>query len=105
MARNSSFSDLPDGPRPKRRALARLSHALSESVAVIPQTGAGAPADLGARFSSVLSGLDGRTVGTDALFESLKLEVLDWAFDQGLDARLIDADEQPVAAGDGKEEA
>ncbi len=72
---------------------------------MIPQTGAGAPADLGARFSSVLAGLDGRTVGADALFESLKLEVLDWAFDQGIEARLINADERPVTAGDGKEEA
>jgi hypothetical protein len=65
-------------------------------VAVVSATGVSAPAELGARFSSVLSKLEGRSVSTDALFEALKLEALDWGIDMGIEARLIDTDQQRV---------
>ena len=67
---------------------------------MVPATGVGAPADLGARFSSVLSKLDGRSVSADALFEALKLEALDWGFDRGIETKLIDAKEEPLMAED-----
>lgn len=60
---------------------------------------------LGARFASVLSGLRGREVGVDALFETLKLEALDWGFDQGIEAQVVDTEDRPVPAVDGREEA
>lgn len=92
-------------PRSKRRVLSRISQNLTESVAVIPSQGVSAPADLAARFSSVLADAQGRTLSADALFDTLKLEALDWGFDHDVETRLIDTDEQPVTAGDGKEEA
>ncbi|WP_299640661.1 hypothetical protein [Devosia sp.] len=61
-----------------------------------------APDDLGARFSSVLSKLEGRSVSADALFDALKLEALDWGFDTGVETRLIDMDEKPMTADEGK---
>jgi hypothetical protein len=70
-----------------------------ESVAVVPATAVDAPSNLGARFSSVLSKLDGRTVGADALFETLMLETLDWGIDQGVEIELLDAEQKPVTAG------
>ncbi|WP_421760163.1 hypothetical protein [Devosia sp.] len=57
-----------------------------------------APADLTGRFASVLNGLNNREVGADALFETLKLEALDWGMDQGIDAKIVDTQEQPVTA-------
>jgi hypothetical protein len=71
-----------------------------ESVAVVPATAVDAPSDLGARFSSVLAKLDGRRVSADALFETLKLEALDWGIDHDVETKLVDADEKPVTAGD-----
>jgi hypothetical protein len=68
-------------------------------VAVVSATAVDAPADLGARFSSVLARLDGRNVGADALFETLKLEALDWGIDNDVETRLVDTDEKPVTAG------
>jgi hypothetical protein len=67
-------------------------------VAVVSATGVDAPADLGARFSSVLAKLDGRKVSADALFETLKLEALDWGIDNEVETRLIDTRQEPVAA-------
>jgi len=69
-------------------------------VAVVSATAVDAPADLGARFSSVLGKLDGRSVGTDALFETLKLEALDWGLDHGVETEMLDAEQKPVIAGD-----
>ncbi|MDC9824261.1 hypothetical protein PRN20_10980 [Devosia sp. ZB163] len=65
---------------------------------MVPVTAVEAPADLGARFSSVLSKLDGRSVSTDALFDTLKLETLDWGMDHGVKATDLDAEDTPVAA-------
>jgi hypothetical protein len=96
---------MPHKPRSKRRVLSRLSHRLHESVAVIPPEGVDAPADLAARFSSVLADAQGRRLSADALFDTLKLEALDWGFDNGIETTLIDTAEVPVAADDGKEEA
>ena len=96
---------MPHKPRSKRRVLRRLSHGLEEGVAVIPREGAGAPAGLAARFSSVLADAQGRNVSADALFGTLKLEALDWGFDTSVETTLIDTTEMPVAADDGKEEA
>lgn len=56
---------------------------------MIPTEGGDASTDLQKRFQSVLKGLAGRAVGTDALFEVLKLEVLDWRLDHGVDARAL----------------
>jgi hypothetical protein len=71
-----------------------------ESVAVVSATAVDAPADLGARFSSVLGKLDGRKVSADALFETLKLEALDWGIDHGVETELLDTEQKPVIAGD-----
>ncbi len=65
---------------------------------MVSATGVDAPSDLGARFSSVLARLDGRNVGADALFETLKLEALDWGIDHDVETRLLDTDEKPVTA-------
>ena len=105
LARKASFKAAPHKPRSKRLALSRLSHTLNESVAVIPSKGVSAPADLAARLSSVFDDAKGRSVGADALFDALKLEVLDWGFDHGIEAKLIDTAEVPVAVNDGTEEA
>jgi hypothetical protein len=72
---------------------------------VNPSQGVSATADLAARFSSVLADAQGRTLSADALFDTLKLEALDWGFDHEVETRLIDTREAPVAAHDGKEEA
>lgn len=69
-------------------------------MAVVSATGVDAPADLGARFSSVLAKLDGRKVGADALFETLRLEALDWGLDNDVGTTLVEMDEKPVTAGD-----
>ena len=69
-------------------------------MAVVSATAVDAPADLGARFSSVLAKLDGRRVGADALFETLKLETLDWGIDRGVETEMLDAEQKPVIAGD-----
>ncbi len=65
---------------------------------MVSATAVDAPADLGARFSSVLAKLDGRNVGADALFETLKLEALDWGIDHDVETTLVDTDEKPVTA-------
>ena len=67
---------------------------------MVSATAVDAPADLGARFSSVLDKLDGRRVGADALFETLKLETLDWGIDRGVETEMLDAEQKPVIAGD-----
>lgn len=69
-------------------------------MAVVSATGVDAPADLGARFSSVLAKLDGRKVSADALFETLRLEALDWGIDHDVETSRVDANEKPVPAGD-----
>lgn len=69
-------------------------------MAVVSATGVDAPADLGARFSSVLAKLEGRQVSADALFETLKLETLDWGIDNEVEASLVVVEEKPVTAGD-----
>jgi hypothetical protein len=69
-------------------------------VAVVSATGVDAPADLGARFSSVLAKLDGRQVSADALFETLRIETLDWGIDNDVETTLLTRDEKPVTAGD-----
>jgi hypothetical protein len=69
-------------------------------VAVVSATGVDAPADLGARFSSVLANLDGRQVSADVLFETLKLEALDWGIDNDVETSLVALEEKPVTAGD-----
>lgn len=66
---------------------------------MVPAVDVGAPADLAARFSSVLSKLGGRSVSAEALFDALKLETLDWGFDHGIDAQSVATDEVPVVAG------
>lgn len=71
-------------------------------MAVVSATGVDAPADLGARFSSVLNKLDGRKVSADALFETLRLEALDWGIDNDVETSLVTLDEKPVTAGDGR---
>lgn len=96
---------MPHKPRSKPRVLSRISQSLTESVAVIPSKGIRAPVDLAARFSSVLADAQGRTLSADALFDTLKLEALDWGFDHDIDTKLIDTTEKPVIAGDGKEKA
>lgn len=96
---------MPQKPRSKRRVASRISQNLTESVAVIPPQGVDGPAALAARFSSVLADAQGRAVSADALFDTLKLEALDWGLDHDVETRLIDTAAQPVAAGDGKEEA
>ena len=96
---------MPDKPRSKRRVPSRPSQNLTESVAVIPSQGVSAPADLAARFSSVLADAQGRKLSADALFDTLRLEVLDWGFDRDIETRVLDTNEVPVSAGDGKEEA
>jgi len=95
----------PQQPGPPQRVLARLSHALGEGVAAIPAQEAAAPADLAARFASILDAVQRRRVTTYALFETLRLETLDWSFDHGIEARVMDASASPVAADDGREEA
>lgn len=65
---------------------------------MISQTSVSAPADLAERFSSVLNGLGNREVGADALFETLKLEALDWGMDRGIDTKIVNTAEQPVTA-------
>lgn len=70
-------------------------------MAVVPATGVSAPADLAARFSSTLNQLDGRRISTDALFETLKIEALDWGIDNGVEAQVIDTEEAPVGASPG----
>jgi len=69
-------------------------------VAVVSATGVDAPADLGARFSSVLARLDGRKVSADALFETLALETLDWGIDNDIETSMVALDQKPVIAGD-----
>lgn len=69
-------------------------------MAVVSATGVDAPADLGARFSSVLAKLDGRQVSADVLFETLKLEALDWGIDNDVETSLVALEEKPVTAGD-----
>lgn len=54
-----------------------------------PAADAGAPADLVERFSAVLSRLDGRSVSTDALFDTLRLETLDWGVDRNIDTETV----------------
>ena len=51
--------------------------------------------DLAGRFSDVLGGLAGRNVGADALFEALKLEVLDWGLDNNIAAKILDGAPAP----------
>lgn len=48
----------------------------------------------------VLMGLEGLDVRTDALFDVLRLEVLDWRLDHGVDARTLTlaADADDIAA-------
>ena len=104
LARKASANAMPHKPRPKRRGSSRSLHTLTESVAVVPSPGV-APADLAARFSSVLADAQGRKLSADALFDTLKLEALDWGFDHGVETKLVDTAETPVTAGDGKEEA
>lgn len=50
---------------------------------------ADAAADLGARFARTLEGLEGRSPSTNALFEVLLLEALDWGVDQHVKVKLI----------------
>jgi len=69
-------------------------------VAVVPAAGVGAPADLGARFSSVLAKLDGRKVSAETLFETLKLETLDWGLDNDVETAMVTLTGKPVTAGD-----
>jgi hypothetical protein len=69
-------------------------------VAVVSATGVDAPADLGARFSSVLAKLEGRKVSAEALFETLKLETLDWGIDNQVETSLVTLTEKPVTADD-----
>ncbi len=69
-------------------------------MAVVSATGVDAPADLGARFSSVLAKLDGRKVSADALFETLKLEALDWGIDNNVETSPVALDQKPVTADD-----
>ena len=61
-----------------------------------PAANADAPADLAARFSSVLSQLNGRSVSTDALFETLRLETLDWGVDRGVATEMVSMTEVAV---------
>jgi hypothetical protein len=56
---------------------------------VIPTEGGDASTVLQKRFLSVLKDLEGRTVGADALFDVLKLEVLDWRLDHGVDTEAL----------------
>ncbi len=65
---------------------------------MVSQTSVSAPADLAGRFAAVLDGLNNRDVSADALFETLKLEALDWGMDQGIDTKIVDTQEQPVTA-------
>ncbi|HEV2517673.1 MAG TPA: hypothetical protein VGV07_20645 [Devosia sp.] len=67
---------------------------------MVSATGVDAPADLGARFSSVLAKLDGRKVSADALFETLKLEALDWGIDNNVETSPVALDQKPVTADD-----
>lgn len=67
---------------------------------MVPAAGVDASADLGARFSSVLAKLDGRQVGAEALFETLKLETLDWGIDNNVETSLVTLAEKTVTAGD-----
>jgi hypothetical protein len=59
---------------------------------------AGAPEDLAARLTSILSGIDGRPVSTDALFETLRLEVLDWGFDHEIGTDMVTVVHEKPAA-------
>ena len=65
--------------------LSRLNRHLSESVAVFEPSQTNQTTDLQARFKSVLGGLDGRTVSADALFDVLRLEILDWGMDHQIE--------------------
>ncbi|WP_156384517.1 hypothetical protein [Devosia sp. Root413D1] len=67
---------------------------------MVSATGVDAPADLGARFSSVLAKLDGRKVSADVLFETLRLETLDWGIDNNVETSAVALEEKPVTAGD-----
>lgn len=100
MSKRHSLKDSAVGPRPNSRGLVRLRRSLSESVAVVSATGVDAPADLGARFSSVLSKLGGRKVSADVLFETLKLEALDWGIDNDVETSVVTLDKKPVTADD-----
>lgn len=102
MSKRHSLKESAVGPRPNSRGLVRLRRSLSESVAVVSATGVDAPADLGARFSSVLSKLGGRKVSADVVFETLKLETLDWGIDNDVDTSVVAFSEKPVTAGDGR---
>ena len=66
---------------------------------MIPTERGDASTDLQKRFVSVLDGLQGRFVGPDALFDVLRLEVLDWRLDHG-----VDADSLTGATGDPEKE-
>jgi len=65
---------------------------------VVPAASLDAPADLGARFSSVLAHLDGRKVSAGALFETLRLETLDWGLDHGLAVDTVETQMTPETA-------
>lgn len=56
---------------------------------MIPTESGGASTDLQKRFETVLNSLEGRAVGADALFDTLRLEVLDWRLDHGVDDNAL----------------
>lgn len=74
-------------------------------MAVVPVADVNAPEQLGARFASVLEKLGTREVSAEALLETLRLEALDWGFDNGIDAHDVDLSDTPVTAGSERDEA
>jgi hypothetical protein len=65
---------------------------------VNPTEGGGASTDLQKRFETVLKGIEGRVVGADLLFDVLRLEVLDWRLDHGVDADALKGASDPAEA-------
>lgn len=72
---------------------------------MIPTESGGASTDLQKRFETVLKGLQGRAVGTDALFDVLRLEVLDWRLDHGIDAEALKSTSEEISIKAPPEEA
>jgi len=101
VPKRSKLSDWPQIASRSDRVLPRLNRLLRESAAVIVFDNPDPASDLAGRFSDVLGGLARRNVGADVLFETLKLEVLDWGLDNDIDTRILEGAPEPVKETEG----
>jgi hypothetical protein len=81
----------------RETGLSRLSRHLSESVAVFEPNQDHQTTDLQDRLKAVFKGLEDRAVSADALFDVLRLEVLDWRIDHQIEVETLT---EPVAQPD-----